>query len=114
METLIGELESVIKKHCGEYGLKFEISYVEPFPETVNHDASVEKIKKVSAALGYDYIEMEEPLRGSEDYGHYMKLIPGASFFLGAGDVPDIHTVDFDFDDSLIERAVEIFKRLVA
>ena len=114
MEALAGRLEAVVEKCCSKYGLKFEVSYVEPFPETVNHAGSVEKIKKASAALGYEYIDMKEPLRGSEDYGHYTKLIDGASFFIGAGDVPDIHTVGFDFDDSLIERAVSIFKELAA
>ncbi|MCL1808326.1 MAG: amidohydrolase [Clostridiales bacterium] len=114
MEMLIGELLSVARKTCESDGFKLEVSYSDAFPETANHRSSVEKIRKACSSLGYEFIEMQEPLRGSEDYGHYTKLTDGAIFFIGAGDVPDIHTDGFDFDDSLIEKAVEVFKHLAA
>lgn len=52
--------------------------------------------------------------RGSEDFGHYTKIVPGAMFYVGGGtDVPSFHTSGYDFTDSTMENAVEMFKALI-
>ena len=53
-------------------------------------------------ALGVPICDMPEAMRGSEDFGHYLKQISGALF-------PPIHAEQFDFPDDEIETAVEIF-----
>jgi len=114
LDAIVKELISVATKLSLAGNLDIEISYSDAFPETANCSGSVEKIRKACKNCGYEYIDMNEPLRGSEDFGHYTKLIDGANFFIGAGDVPDLCTEGYDFDDSLIETAVEVYKRVAA
>ena len=58
-------------------------------------------------------IEMKQPFRASEDFGHYLKKTKGAICFIGNGEAyPHIHTVEYDFRDEIIETAVELFKGL--
>ena len=61
-------------------------------------------------ALGVPICDMPEAMRGSEDFGHYLKQISGALFLLVNGEeYPPIHAEQFDFPDDEIETAVEIF-----
>ena len=58
-------------------------------------------------------MELEEAWRASEDFGYYTKLTKGAYCYIGNGeDYPNIHTYEYDFQDELIETAVELFKGL--
>lgn len=93
-------------------GLSFAVSLHDVFPETVNHAESVDKVRAACASLGYPFHEMPEPMRSSEDVGHFFKAAKGAMFLLHMGNRPPIHTPEYDFDDGIIERVVEIFKAL--
>ena len=83
------------------------------FPETVNHAESAEKIRAAAAALGLTVTEMPEPFRASEDFGYYLKQCSGAIFGVGNGeDYPELHTKNYDFNDRILETAVEMLKKL--
>lgn len=112
MESLIAKLEQAVAQNCQKHGLTFAITYADPFPETFNHSASVDKIERACASQGRACIAMPDPIRSSEDFGHYTKHTGGAIFYLGAGDVPGIHTAGYDFDDSLIPIVVELFSAI--
>jgi amidohydrolase len=115
MDRLQSELERIAREQAEEYGLKVEFSYNDCFPETVNHKESSDKIRRVCREKGLQLVEMTEAHRGSEDYGHYTKLIPGALCYIGNGeDYPPVHTHQYDFRDEIIETAVELFKGLAA
>jgi len=64
--------------------------------------------------MGIPFSMMVSPTRGSEDFGYYTKQIPGAMFIVGAGDVPAIHTHEYDFEDDLIEIVASIFFKLAS
>ena len=114
MENLKYALEELSLKEAEKWGLKCSFDYQDSFPETANHPESVDKVINVCKKLDLPVINMEEPIRGSEDFGHLLKLTKGAIFYLSAGeDSPPLHTTDYDFDDDLIEKAVEIFKELI-
>ena len=53
---------------------------------------------------------MPELWRASEDFGYYLKECPGAMFYVGAGEgSPALHTEEYDFDDVILETAVDMF-----
>jgi len=112
METLITRLERAAAELAEAEGLTVRFEYQDAFPETVAHASSVAKVQAACDKLGIPTLELSEGSRGSEDFGYYTKLIPGAMFMLGAGDVPPVHTHAFDFDDELIPLAVRIFGAL--
>ena len=94
-------------------GLEVDVSLHDVFPETVNHPDSVEKIRSACVRLGFPFHRMEEPMRASEDVGHFFKAAKGALFLLHTGNRSPIHTPEYDFDDTIIERAVTLFTALL-
>ena len=53
---------------------------------------------------------MQKAIRASEDFGWYMKQIPGAIFYVGNGeDYPAIHTTPYDFNDKILPSVVDMF-----
>ncbi|MBQ3450016.1 MAG: amidohydrolase [Synergistaceae bacterium] len=81
------------------------------FPETVSDSECVMKVKNAAEKLGLDVIAMNNAIRASEDFGWYMKQIPGAIFYVGNGeDYPAIHTGIYDFNDNILTTAVDMFR----
>ncbi len=114
MENLQENIENLSISQADEYNLKVDFSFEDQFPETRNHDQSVDKIIKVCKEKGLRLVEMKESFRGSEDFGHYTKLTKGAICYIGNGiDYVPLHTYEYDFPDELIETGVELFKGLV-
>jgi amidohydrolase len=56
------------------------------FPVTVNHDAVVNDVIEVGAALLGDRgtMRMQSPVMGAEDFSYVLQKVPGAMAFLGA------------------------------
>lgn len=85
------------------------------FPETANHDCAIDWMLGAASKLGLQCIEMQDVWRGSEDFGYYLKECPGAIFYIGNGkSYPPIHTHGFDFNDHILETAVDMFMALAS
>ena len=83
------------------------------FPETVSDSDCVRHVKGAAGILGLNVIEMPQAIRASEDFGWYMKQIPGAIYYIGNGEnYPDIHTDNYDFNDRILREAVEMFVKI--
>ena len=110
------KLENRILDFCNDtavkHKLKSEVSKHDCFPATVNQKYGADKVRSIARDLGMPITELKDAIRGSEDYGHYLKMIPGAFFFLGAGNCPPVHSIDYDFPDDIIETGVEFFRAL--
>src|SRR6056297_611660 len=113
LDKLQGNVENFSSKVANEYNLKVEFTYNDIFPETYNHRESNDKISKVCQEKGFEFNEIKEAFRGSEDFGHYTKLTKGSICYIGNGeDYPNLHSYKYDFRDEVIEIAVELFKGL--
>lgn len=94
-------------------GLGIEKELRDPFPETRNDPACAEKVRAAARALGLQIAEWNEPFRSSEDFGCYLKLTPGALFYIGSGEEhAPLHTASYDFPDDLTATAVKMFAAL--
>ncbi|MBR1657627.1 MAG: amidohydrolase [Synergistaceae bacterium] len=83
------------------------------FPDTSSDSQCVETVRASAKSLGLDVIDMAEPIRASEDFGRYTKQIHGAIFYIGnGGDYPAIHTGNYDFNDNILETAVDMFTEI--
>ncbi|MCC3357045.1 M20 metallopeptidase family protein [Bacillus sp. REN16] len=113
LNMLQQSIEELALKLGKEQGITVHFHYQDEFPETVNHKDSVDKVRQVAAGIGFPLRELTTPYRASEDYGHYLKLVKGAYFYIGNGEThPPIHTYEYDFRDEIIEIGVEMFKGL--
>lgn len=113
MNNLQRNIEQITEEQAKIYGLECYFEFDDVFPETKNHEESVDKIKAVCKDLDIKCIDLPDPQRGSEDFGYYTKLTKGAIFIIGNGFGPGIHTSEYDFNDDIIEMAVKIYKKLI-
>jgi len=96
---------------CRDMSYTFELRDV--FPDTTNHEAAVSEACKIWKQAGMPMKTLAEPMRWSEDFGWYLKKFPGMFFGIGSGEnAPGLHTADYEFDDGLIEPAVDAFMTL--
>lgn len=101
-------LEYTVKRACEVDGLSYYIELQDEFPATVNDENCARKIlEKCSGDL------LKEPMRWSEDFGHFLNKRCGAFFGIGAGDCPDLHTKDYEYPDELLENHIRAFIRLL-
>ena len=101
------ETEATVK------GLDFNFEIHDYFPETRNDADCLKKVRSAAELAGKELIEMKELWRASEDFGYYTKNMPGAIFYIGTGEkAPLLHTPEYDFQDEIIETAVEVMWNL--
>jgi metal-dependent amidase/aminoacylase/carboxypeptidase family protein len=96
------------------FGLKMTYSIHDYFPETRNHDTCLNRVLDAARERKIPAVSMQELWRASEDFGHYLKICPGAMVYIGNGeDYPPLHTAEYDFNDKILETAVDLFACLV-
>ena len=63
---------------------------------------------------GIPHQTLAQPMRWSEDFGHYCRRFPGLFFGIGTGeDAPALHTDAFEFDDTLLPRILGVWLALI-
>ncbi|MBQ6775679.1 MAG: amidohydrolase [Synergistaceae bacterium] len=96
-----------------ENSLGVEIVGRDYFPETISDSRCVKRIRNAAGSLGLNVIDMPDAIRASEDFGFYTKQIHGAIFYIGNGEsYPAIHTSEYDFNDEILETAVDMFAKI--
>ncbi len=91
------------------HGAVCEVEYTHEFAPTVNWPNCVEvALQAATAVVGKEHVEAEvAPMMVSEDFGAFLKVVPGAFVFLGNGDgnspgaVP-LHNAGYDFNDRVL------------
>lgn len=90
-------------------GLILETEEQDVFPATENDSACAKKVLKVCGGR-----ILQEPMRWSEDFGHYLNHCRGAFFGIGAGvEHPGLHTETYEYPDGLLMRTAESFLKLL-
>lgn len=92
-----------------KYQLEFDVQEQDTFPATENHKESVQKVvERCSAKL------QEEPMRWSEDFGHYLQHCRGAFLGIGAGeDHAALHTENYEYPVELLRCTADMFLKLL-
>ena len=90
-------------------GLTLETEEQDVFPATENDKACAKKVLKACGGR-----VLPEPMRWSEDFGHYLNHCRGAFFGIGAGEEhPGLHTAAYEYPDGLLMRTAESFLKLL-
>ena len=90
-----------------EMGCRVEITMSAGYPAVMNPQALFDRVKEVVSLE-----ELEEPSMASEDFSFYQKHTQAMFFFLGLGDVPALHSVNFDFDEEVLVKGADFFEAL--
>lgn len=57
--------------------------------------------------------KLESPVLISEDFGYYRNVAPSIFFFLGTGDTIPLHSNKFTFDEDILYKGVELYRKLL-
>jgi len=113
MKDLENQIIDYARIQCGKYGLRMEYQIQDYFPETRNHKNCLDKVIKAAEQADIPVMKMNTIWRPSEDFGYYLKECPGAMFYIGNGEqYPAVHTNEYDFNDRILESAVEVMRRV--
>ncbi|MBQ6326992.1 MAG: M20/M25/M40 family metallo-hydrolase [Clostridia bacterium] len=114
----IDALEAAIRRFtqagCAEEDMRCDFETRDVFPDTSNPAAIVDEAVGRWAASGMHPVILDTPMRWSEDFGWYLKQVPGMFFGIGSGEhCPGLHTDDYLFPDAVIAPAVDAFAALL-
>lgn len=113
-EQLLSFINIRTQEMADAYGLDVTVIEHERFPSTENQDYCVDNIRKTADICGLTSEELPSLFRWSEDFGWYLKRVPGAFFGIGSGEsCPELHTADYEFPDDIIPYGIKVFSGLI-
>ena len=104
---------------CRAHGASCSVEYTHEFAPTVNWPqcASV-AVAAATAVVGSENVEANVPaMMISEDFGAFLKVVPGAFVFIGNGDghspgATPLHNARYDFNDLVLPIGARYFAEL--
>jgi hippurate hydrolase len=102
------------------HGATCEVEYTHEFVPTVNWpECTPVAIRAAQAVAGADNVDGNvAPMMISEDFGAFLKVVPGAFVFIGngaagaPGGVP-LHNAGYDFNDAILPIGARYFAEVV-
>ena len=118
-QLLERRMRAICKGICDAHGAACEVAYTHEFAPTVNWDACVAvAVQAAIAVVGAAQVDPQvAPMMVSEDFGAFLKVIPGAFVFIGNGDgesagaIP-LHNARYDFNDRILPIGARYFAEL--
>jgi hippurate hydrolase len=115
-ELITKQAIGLVEAMGAEIDLKIDVGY-----PTVDNDPAFTQTawQKANEYMGNEYVEETEIRMGAEDFGYYTQQIPGCFFRLGVrneaeGVIHNVHTPQFNIDESAIETGIGIMAWLGA
>jgi amidohydrolase len=100
---------------CTAHGAEYDFDYTFEFEPTVNSVECLTSVAEAAAEVaGPENVTIEgRPVLASEDFGAFLRVIPGNFLFLGSGvDALPLHNPCFDFNDNLLMPGTRYFAAL--
>jgi len=104
-------LFEIARAAAGSLGAEAEVEYEDGYPPLVNDPEETDFALAVAArVLGADKILPLRPVMGGEDFAYYLREVPGAFLFFGAGDGMRFphHHPGFDLDEKALAPAAAL------
>ena len=89
------------------FGCTVTVHFADGYPAVMNPPQLYRKVRQL-----VEFEELEEPTMTAEDFSWYQRYASGVFFFLGLGDVPALHSNNFDFDESVLEKGADFLEEL--
>lgn len=114
-ETIKKRIRDLAKGYEVAYNCSINVEIRDDYPAVNNNEALYEEFVE---AIGQEKVIKLEPIMISEDFSFYQKEIPGLFFMLGArneekGFVNGLHSINFNFDESILGNALDIYVKLL-
>lgn len=108
------ELKRILEGVCAATGTTYEFVYEDGYPLLVNHESVAKVIESVAReVVGEQKVLHPPPVMGGEDFGYYLKKVPGAFYFLGVGNekkgiTSPQHSPTYNLDEDALKIGVEV------
>ena len=117
-KTLRQRAQEVLEGIADAHGCRVEFDLRPGFPAVVNEAAAVEGVREEARRVVGDAAVIEPaPMPASEDFAFFLREVPGAFVFVGAGneakgiEAPH-HSPRFDIDEDALPVGAELLARL--
>ncbi len=118
------KLREVMERRCGgiasAHDCEMKFTWESGYPPTTNDPAMAEYMIKVARqTLGEsNFIPVNRPSMGGDDFAYYLEKIPGCFFFVGVEPLnktgyPPLHSDRYDFTDDALAVAMRMFGEIV-
>jgi N-acetyldiaminopimelate deacetylase len=101
------EIEAHVKGIATSFRCDYTIDYGSNYYQVFNHDKPTEAFFKFCDKNGVDYKYGKEAMTG-EDFGFFLKDIPGFMFWLGVNSEAGLHEATLKPDEKALSNAVDI------
>ncbi|MDP9894235.1 hippurate hydrolase [Variovorax boronicumulans] len=117
---LAARMREISEGICRMHGAACDFSYTHEFAPTVNWAECVPvAVAAATAVVGAENVDANvAPMMISEDFGAFLKVVPGAFVFLGngaegaPGSTP-LHNGSYDFNDEVLATGARYFAEIV-
>jgi len=111
-ENILSQAQQLAEQIASGFGAKLVWSIDPTQPVTVNDPFCTNRLSNASKSI----CKLDMPVLGADDFGRYLKHVPGAIGLLGCaqpGEEISLHSPNFNFDEEILSCGAEIFVRLV-
>ncbi|KOF19452.1 amidohydrolase [Ensifer adhaerens] len=107
-------VEQIAQFQAQSFNVDVTFGWQVGYPATINNaDAVGEARAVIIEKFGEEsFVELAQPLMGSEDFSFLLEEVPGAYVLIGNGDSSGLHTTRYDFNDDILERGAMYFYHL--
>ncbi|PTE70086.1 amidohydrolase [Staphylococcus devriesei] len=95
------------------FNVEIEVIYTHLPGAVFNDDYLTQQAKQAAETVGYNVIELDNPLTIGEDFSGLLKEHPGVFAFIGSNSVYDLHHPKYDPDERILEKVPEYFITLI-
>jgi hippurate hydrolase len=119
-KMLAARMREISEGICRMHGAECDFSYTHEFAPTVNWAECVPTaVAAATAVVGAENVDANvAPMMISEDFGAFLKAVPGAFVFLGNGAEGEpgstpLHNGSYDFNDEVLVTGAHYFAEIV-
>ncbi|WEG11772.1 N-acetyldiaminopimelate deacetylase [Pullulanibacillus sp. KACC 23026] len=110
MEMMKSEVERQAKGIEMAFDCEVTIDFGSNYYQVYNHQQEIEKFLSFARLHNIEVVEAKEAMTG-EDFGYFLKEIPGFMFWLGVSSESGLHTSTLNPDEAAIPVAVDVIAR---
>jgi amidohydrolase len=109
---VLSAMKEMVSGMATTFGVSISIDCSNGYPPVINTSNERDVVRRAATTLG-DLLYPFRPVMAGEDFSYYLEQFPGAFWFLGLGNCPQLHNSNFDFNDQVLEKAIKMHCQIV-
>ena len=107
-DQIVNIIEQNMNNAIKKYKVQVNFKVNHHYPPVLNNEELFHTLYKNNLVN-----KLDSPVLISEDFGYYRNVAPSIFFFLGTGDTIPLHSNKFTFDEDILKKGVELYRKLL-